>query len=87
MDFLEVEGVDAFLRVARASNLVMRMDPYVLVHFYGLIFYIDLGELDSKDVSRVFQGLMDKMIIVRKVDWGRSLHEFLKSKLGTGEET
>ena len=82
MDFLEVEGVDAFLRVARASNLVMRMDPYVLVHFYGLIFYIDLGKLDSKEVSRIFQGLMDKMIIVKKAESGRSLHDFLEDKLG-----
>ncbi|MFQ5711101.1 MAG: hypothetical protein ACE5GD_04880 [Candidatus Geothermarchaeales archaeon] len=81
-EFLELEDIDALMRVAQTSNLVMRVDPYILIYFYGLIFYMDLGKLDGRDVSRIFQGLRDKLIIVKGVETMGSLHEFLREKLG-----
>ena len=80
-EFLELGDVDALMRVAQASNLVLRVDPYVMVYFYGLIFYMDVGRLDRRDVSRIFQGLKDKLVFVKDIQMARSIDEFISEKL------
>jgi len=80
-EFLEVDDVDTFMKVAQTSNLVVRIDPYILVYIYGLTFYIDLGKLGKRDVNRIFQGLKDRLVVVKRVEAIPSLHEFLKRRL------
>ena len=79
-EFLEVEDVDALMKITQTSNLVMRVDPYILVYFYGLIFYIDLGKLERKEVSRIFFGLKDKLILVKDIETMGSISEFLEKR-------
>ncbi len=81
-EFLELGDVDALMRVAQASNLVLRVDPYVMVYFYGLIFYMDVGRLDKRNVRRsIFQGLKDKLVFVKDIQMARSIDEFISEKL------
>ncbi len=80
-EFLELGDVDALMRVAQASNLVLRVDPYVMVYFYGLMFYMDVGRLDKRNVRRIFQGLKDKLVFVKDIQMARSIDEFISEKL------
>ena len=84
-EFLEIADIDSFMKVAESANLIIRIDPYILVNVYGLIFYVDLGKLDKRDVRRIFQGLRDKLIIVRKTEVKKSIYEFLKGEARQAE--
>jgi hypothetical protein len=85
-EFLEVEDVDTFMRIAQTANLLVRVDPYVLIYIYGLTFYIDLGKLDKREVNRIFQGLKDRLVVVKRVEAIPSLHDFLEKRLREKEE-
>ena len=64
-EFLEIENWEDFVKIAQNSNLVIRIDPYIFVYLYGLIFFIDLGKLADDDVKRLFQALKEKLILVK----------------------
>lgn len=81
-EFLEIEDPDAFIKISQSANFVIRVDPFVFIYIYGLIFYIDLGKLETTEVKKIFQNLKDKLIIVKNVEKSSSIHEFLKKKLG-----
>jgi|Deesub1362A_J573_1020465.scaffolds.fasta_scaffold70244_1 hypothetical protein len=81
-EFLEIEDPDAFIKISQAANFVIRVDPFIFIYIYGLIFYIDLGKLETAEVKKIFQNLRDKLVIVKNVEKSRSIYEFLKEKLG-----
>lgn len=83
-EFLEVESWEDFVRIAQNANLVIRIDPYVFVYLYGLIFFIDLGKLSDEDVKRLFQALREKLILVKRVETSRSIFDFLRRRGGEG---
>ncbi|MHA1594451.1 MAG: hypothetical protein ACTSXJ_03075 [Candidatus Baldrarchaeia archaeon] len=84
-EFLEVENWEDFVKIAQASNLVIRIDPYVFVYLYGLIFFIDLGKLTSEDVKNLFQALKEKLVLVKGVKVSRSIYEFIKRQSDKGD--
>ena len=75
---LKVADVDSFLRLAEGAHVVIRLDPLLMVNLYGLIFYIDLGELDRNEVRRVLTALKDKMVSVKGVRRADSLSSFVE---------
>ena len=79
-EFLELADVDSFMKIAENANLIVRIDPYVFINVYGLIFYINLGNLDKRDVRRVIVGLKDKIVVVKNIEVKGSIHQFLKDK-------
>jgi len=80
-EFLEIEDPDAFIKISQSANFVIRVDPFIFIYIYGLIFYIDLGKLETTEVKKIFQNLRDKLIIVKNVEKSGSIYEFLKEKL------
>ncbi|NHV06883.1 MAG: hypothetical protein HA495_06035 [Thaumarchaeota archaeon] len=80
-EFFEVEDISSFMKVSRLSELVIRLDPFLFVNVYGIVFYLDLSKKDPKEISNLFTSLSDKIIFSTKAEVSTSFKEFLKSKI------
>lgn len=80
-EFFRVSDVDSFLRLAESTSVVIRLDPLIMVNYYGLVFYLDMGKLDKRDVRRVLMALRDKIISVEEIKRAGSLQEFVGNVL------
>ena len=76
-EFLEVEDLETFRRVAEQSPLVIRRDPYLFAQYFAGMFFINLAKLDQKEVKRLFDMLRGKMIIVKNFIKASSITDFL----------
>ena len=86
-EFFEVADTDSFMKLAENVNAVIRVDPYVFINFYGLIFYLNLGRLEKKDVRRIIQGLRNKLVVVKRMDIRDSIYAFLTEKTEETRQT
>ncbi|MBO3801181.1 MAG: hypothetical protein QXS21_02460 [Thermoproteota archaeon] len=69
------------MKVSRLSEFIIRLDPFLFVNVYGLIFYLDLTKKDQKEISDLFTSLSDKIIFSTKAEVSTSFKEFLKNKI------
>lgn len=76
-DYMEVENVEDFLKVAEKTDIVIRADPFLLVNYYGIFIYIDLRKLKSQDIRKLLVDLKNKIIHVRRHKTVSSLEELL----------
>ena len=77
-EFIEVEDVGTFRRVAEQSPLVIRKDPYLFAQYFSSMIFINIGKLEEKEVRRLFDLLRGKMIVVKKLVKASSISDFLK---------
>ena len=75
-DYLKVEDIDDFLKIAEKCDVILRIDPFLIVNFYGTMFYIDLGEIEEDMVKRVISGLKAKIVNIRQTKSYKSVSEF-----------
>lgn len=80
-EFFEVEDINSFMKISRLSEFVVRLDPFLFVTVYGLVFYLDLSKKDSKEISSLFTSLSDKIVFSTNVEVSTSFKEFMKSKI------
>jgi len=76
-EFFEVEDLETFKLVAEQSPLVIRRDPYVFAQYFAGMFFINLTNLEQRDVKRMFDMLRGKMIIVKSLIKASSITEFI----------
>ena len=79
-EFLEVEDLETFRRVAEQSPLVIRRDPFLFAQYFAMMFFIDLARVERGDVKRLFDMLRGKMIIVKDIVEAPSIAKFLELK-------
>ena len=77
-EFLEIDDLDVFRRVAEQSPLIIRKDPFLFAQYYAVMFFINLAIIDQNDVKRLFDMLKGKMIVVKSMVEASSLSEFVK---------
>ena len=79
-EFLEVEDLETFRRVAEQSPLVIRRDPFLFAQYFAMMFFIDLARVGRGDVKKLFDMLRGKMIIVKDIVEAPSIAKFLELK-------
>ncbi|RLI37524.1 hypothetical protein DRO55_01175 [Candidatus Bathyarchaeota archaeon] len=79
-EFLEIDDLSTFIRVAEQSPLVIRKDPFLFAQYYAMMFFINLTTLKEGDVRRLFELLKSKTVIVKSMVEASSLSEFIKMK-------
>ncbi len=79
-EFLEIDDLSTFIRVAEQSPLVIRKDPFLFAQYYAMMFFINLATLKEGDVRRLFELLKSKTVIVKSMVEASSLSEFIKMK-------
>jgi len=77
-EFLEINDLEVFRRVAEQSPLIIRRDPFLFAQYYAIMFFINLAALDPEDVRRLFDMLKGKMIIVKNMVKASSIAEFVE---------
>ncbi|HDI75185.1 MAG TPA: hypothetical protein ENF55_04435 [Thermoprotei archaeon] len=68
-----VESLEDFLKLADKVDLVLRIDPYLIAYYYGLVFCLDLSTLPDKDVREALQSLKTKTIFVKSIKTTKEL--------------
>lgn len=81
-EFLEVGDASEFARIAEDKDLVIRVDPLLLIVHYGLVFYINLAKLSPEERSSLMGKLRHKMVYVRSVRQARGITDLLKGLEG-----
>lgn len=79
-EFLEIDDPAGFIKVARESSVIIRIDPLLLANMYGLMFFIDMGKISEDDVREVFQNLREKMVFVKNAEKSDLISSFLKGR-------
>jgi len=79
-EFLEVDDLETFRRVAEQSPLIIRRDPYLFAQYFGVMFFINLTILDQGDVKRLFEMLKGKIIIVKSWVKASTITEFIRNE-------
>lgn len=79
-EFLEIDDPAGFIKVARESSVIIRIDPFLLANMYGLMFFIDMGKISEDEVREVFQNLREKMVFVKNAEKSDSISSFLKER-------
>jgi len=77
-EFLEIDDLEVFRRVAEQSPLIIRRDPFLFAQYYAIMFFINLASLDPGDVRRLFDMLKGKTIIVKNMVKASSIAEFVE---------
>ena len=86
-EFLELEDAEVFLKVAEKATFVIRVDPYMFAQYFGFMFYINLSNLASEDVSKLLKVLRGKFIVTHKIIKADSITDFLiKTKIKEEKE-
>jgi hypothetical protein len=80
-EFFEIEDISSFVKISRLSEFVIRLDPFLFVNVFGLVFYLDLSKKTSREVSNLFTSLSEKIIFTTKAEVSSSFNEFIKSKI------
>ena len=79
-EFLEIDDLEAFRRVAEQSPLIIRKDPFLFAQYYAVMFFINLAALDPGDIRRLFDMLKSKTIIVKTMVKASSIAEFIEGE-------
>ena len=51
-EFMELDDLEVFQRVAQQSSLVIRRDPFLFAQYFAMMFFIDLAKLASNTSPR-----------------------------------
>jgi len=81
-EFFEIGGVHEFYRLAEDKDIILRLDPYLMLLHYNIIFYINLSKLSPEERSGLLSRLRHKIVYIKKVHSVKTFIEFLK---GEGE--
>ena len=77
-EFLEIEDLETFRRVAEHSPLVIRRDPYLFAQYFAMMFFINLARMESEDLRRLFGTLRGKTIVVKEIVEASTIGEFIE---------
>lgn len=77
-EFMEVEDLSTFQRVAQQSPLVIRRDPFLFAQYFAIMFFIDLASLEPQKVKSLFEMLRGKTIMVENMVRASSVSEFIE---------
>ena len=77
-EFMEIEDLPTFRRVAEQSPLVIRRDPFLFAQYFAIMFFINLASLERQKVKRLFDMLKGKMIVVENMVRASSISEFIE---------
>lgn len=77
-EFIEVEDINTFRRVAEQSPLVIRKDPYLFAQYFSSMIFINIANLEEKEVRRLFDLLRGKIIVVKNLVKASSISDFLE---------
>jgi len=83
-EFIEVDDVGTFRLVAEQSPLVIRRDPYLFAQYFSSMIFINMANLEEREVRRLFDLLRGKMIVVKSLIKASSISDFL-DKVGSGK--
>jgi len=61
-EFLEIDDLETFRRVAEQSPLVIRRDPFLFAQYFAVMFFVNLAEMERGEVKRLFEMLKGKTI-------------------------
>jgi len=70
--------VGEFYKLAEDKELILRIDPYLMIMHYGVIFYINMNKLSPEERSSVLSRLKHKIIYVRKVRSAKTFMDFIE---------
>jgi len=79
-EFLEIDDLETFRRVAEQSPLVIRRDPFLFAQYFAVMFFVNLAEMERGEVRRLFEMLKGKTIVIKDIVEASTLSEFLKKK-------
>lgn len=82
-EFLEIEDLETFRRVAEQSPLIIRRDPFLFAQYFAVMFFIKLADLERGDVKRLFEMLRGKMVNVKKLVRASSIADFIEREKHT----
>lgn len=77
-EFLEIEDLETFRRVAEQSPLIIRRDPFLFAQYFAVMFFIKLADLEQGDVRRLFEMLRGKTVIVKDLVRASSIADFIE---------
>ncbi|OYT44687.1 hypothetical protein DRO29_00920 [Candidatus Bathyarchaeota archaeon] len=79
-EFLEIDDLETFRRVAEQSPLVIRRDPFLFAQYFAVMFFVNLAEMERGEVKRLFEMLKGKTIVIKDIVEASTLSEFLRKK-------
>lgn len=82
-EFLEIEDLETFRRVAEQSPLIIRRDPFLFAQYFAVMFFIKLADLERGDVKQLFEMLRGKMVNVKKLVRASSIADFIEREKHT----
>jgi len=78
---MELESKEDFLKVLLKTDLVLRIDPFLIINYYGIFMYIDLRRLDESEVRGLLHAIKDKVVNVRRHLRVQNISELLESNI------
>lgn len=81
-EYIEVESLEDFMRVAEKVEVILRLDPFIIINYYGTIFYLNLSNLSPENVRKILTWLKGKLINIKSIDSYKSLRDFYEKNIG-----
>lgn len=76
-EFLEVGSINEFYRLAEDKELILRIDPFLMIFHFGLVFYINMNKLSPEERKNVLNRLKHKIIYIKSVRSERTFYDFI----------
>jgi len=83
VELLEIRDASSLYRVGKASNIILRMDPLLIIPLYRLTFFIDMRRLDEGELAEIFRLFRDKIVLIDNIHLDESLTKFIKKIIGS----
>ena len=81
---LEIRDPASLYKVAKAANIIVRIDPFIIVPVYRLTFFLDLRKIDREEISEIFRILREKIVVIDNTYIEDSITSFIKRRLSEG---
>lgn len=79
-EFIEVDDAGTFRLVAEHSPLVIRRDPYLFAQYFSSMIFINIANLDEREIRGLFDLLRGKMVVVKSLVKASSISDFLEKR-------
>ena len=79
-EVFEVESLEDFLKLADKVDFILRIDPYLIAYYYGMVFCLDLSSLSDSEVREALSTLRQKIVFIKSIKTISSLLEKLKAQ-------
>lgn len=83
VELLEIRDASSLYRVGKASNIILRMDPLLIIPLYRLTFFIDMRRLDEGELAEIFRLFRDKIVLINNIHLDESLTRFIEKITGS----